>query len=80
MTSFDYGITSPIMVVTGFMASKDVVCPNCNVMHSFLQFFNQLNKNELDRNPGIKRQHSNDGTSVNILEKTSYYGISIMGK
>ena len=42
LSSVDYGVTSPIMVVTVFVASKDVTGPNFTVMNNVLQFCNQL--------------------------------------
>ena len=38
------GIMSPIVVVTGFVTSKDDTGPNFTAMHNCLQFCNQLSK------------------------------------
>ena len=44
-------VTSPIVVVAVFMASRGVTGPNFAAIHIFLQFFNQFSNNYLVRNP-----------------------------
>ena len=51
LASVDCGVTPPIVVVIVFVASKDITDTNFTVMHSLLQFCNQLSKNDLVSNP-----------------------------